>query len=255
MEYSKLQSQLDGVPFIGPDRARALYDHIVRQQPEACLELGFAYGASTCFIAGALEENGAGHLTTVDIERARKWFADPSIEELLQRTGLEEYVTVHREKLSYTWFLKKEIEANTKDDVCEPIYDFCFIDGAHNWGVDGLAFFLADKLLKENGCLLFDDLQWSYDMANEQSIDRVEECGAFVRQMDEDERTDPHVGSIYKLLVQQHPSYGDFIVQDGNWGWARKTRDPSRTLTRIEPTIGSNMKNFAKRAIKKLTSS
>ena len=53
-----------------------------------------------------------------------------------------------REVNSYNWFLKKQIEAQTKDGICEPCYDFIFIDGAKNWTIDGLAFFLADKLLR-----------------------------------------------------------------------------------------------------------
>jgi len=260
MEFREIHDHVKGVPFIDPDRARRLYDHIIESRPTSCLELGFAYGTSSCYIAAALDELGAGHLTTVDIERAKTWFRDPSIEDLLKRTGLGKYVTVSREKLSYTWFLGKKIAESTKDGVCAPIFDFCFIDGAHNWTVDGLAFFLVDKLLKEGGWLLFDDLNWSYGMAGPDSIAKVEECGIPVTLMDEDERTAPHVGMVYELLVAQHPSYGDFIVEDGAWGWARKSSDPNRTLTAVEVAAfaaegaqgSSQAGSLVRRAVRKL---
>ena len=71
--------------------------------------------------------------------------------------GLGHRVTIHREINSYTWFLKKKIAGQSANGKCEPCYDFCFIDGAKNWTIDGLAFFLVDKLLKADGWILFDD--------------------------------------------------------------------------------------------------
>lgn len=251
MEFREIQNHLKGVPFIGPGKARRLYDHIIENRSTRCLELGFAHGASSCYIAAALDELGEGHLTTVDIERARDWFADPSIEELLDRTGLGKYVTVAREKLSYTWFLNKQVAQNTTNGSCRPIYDFCFIDGAHNWTIDGLAFFLVDKLLKEEGWVLFDDLGWSYATTGAASIAKVEESGIPVTLMDEDERSKPHVGMVFDLLVKQHPSYGDFRIEDKDWGWARKSADPNRTLAEIE-VAPRRRRSLARRAAGRL---
>jgi predicted O-methyltransferase YrrM len=252
MKFREIQGHMEGVPFIGVDKARRLYDHLIEHKATSCLALGFAHGASSCYIAAAIDEMGEGHLTTVDIERAREWFAEPCIEDLLERTGLGEHVTVAREKLSYTWFLQKQVAENTKNGVCQPIYDFCYIDGAHNWTVDGLAFFLVDKLLKENGWVLFDDLGWSYATTGDASIEKVEECGIQVSSMDEDERTAPHVGMVFDLLVKQHPSYGDFLVQGDDWGWARKSRDPSRTLTAVEVQPPKRRRSLARRAAGRL---
>ena len=60
------------------------------------------------------------------------------------------------EPKSYLWRLMKIIEQNS-----EPIYDFIFIDGGHDWYTTGYAFFLVDKLLKPGGYILFDDLDWT----------------------------------------------------------------------------------------------
>ena len=38
-----------------------------------------------------------------------------------------------------------------------------FLDGSHNFDIDGLAVVLAEKLLRPGGWLLLDDLDWTYE--------------------------------------------------------------------------------------------
>src|SRR5687767_1495211 len=104
MKFDAIAAHLDGIPFTSPHKGRVFYDFIMDTRPEQCLELGFAYGVSSCYIAAALHELGRGHLTTVDLLRGLEWF-NPPIETLLARTGLQSWVTVARENTSYTWFL------------------------------------------------------------------------------------------------------------------------------------------------------
>src|SRR5699024_7147399 len=106
------------------------------------------------------DENGRGRLASVDIEASRDF--TPTIEDTLEQLGLSARVDIYREVNSYNWFLKKTIEAQTRDGVCAPCYDFVFIDGSKNFTIDGMAFFLADKLLREGGWILFDDYDWRY---------------------------------------------------------------------------------------------
>lgn len=237
MEFKELQARLDGFTFhtsIGPRRGKILYDAIRESAPSDCLELGFAHGTSSCYIAAALDEVGSGHLTSVDMVSGTEW-QDPSIEDLLRATGLEDYVTVQRENTSYTWFLKKKIEERSSNHGCEPLYDFCFIDGAKNWTIDGCAFFLVDKLLKPGGRILFDDLKYTYQGPKERgaldSIDNID-----LVSMGEDELRTPHVDAIFQLLVMQHPDYSEFLVQDDWWAWARKVRSAEKTLVLDETT-------------------
>ena len=96
------------------------------------------------------------------------------------------------------------IEDCTQGAVCKPIYDFCFIDGAQNWSIDGLAFFLVDKLLKPGGWLLFDDLKWTY--AEKEKRKDISD-GVTIRALGEDEKLQPHVELVFELLVKQHPHY------------------------------------------------
>lgn len=57
---------------------------------------------------------------------------------------------------SYNWSLMKLI----KQHEGAPIYDYCFLDGAHTVAVDALNFFLCDRLLKVGGYMDFDDYEW-----------------------------------------------------------------------------------------------
>ncbi|KRQ10471.1 hypothetical protein AOQ73_08400 [Bradyrhizobium pachyrhizi] len=57
---------------------------------------------------------------------------------------------------SYNWSLMKLI----RQYEGAPIYDYCFLDGAHTVAVDALNYFLCDKLLKVGGYMDFDDYEW-----------------------------------------------------------------------------------------------
>lgn len=221
MKFDTLMSNLSKFQFettIGPEDGERLYNFILQQHPQQCLELGFAHGTSSCYIAAALDELRQGHLTSVDLERAREW-QTPSIEELLAATGLGPYVTVRRESTSYTWFLKKQIEENTAAYRCDPLYDFCFIDGAKHWTIDGFAFFLVDKLLKEGGWLLFDDLAWTRADLPYDSLDYIS-----FQNMGKDELHAAHIDLVFRLLIMQHPSYAEFRIENNWWAWAHKVK-------------------------------
>jgi len=218
MKFRDAAAVLDGVPHISRHSARILYDFVRSQQPAACLELGFAHGASSGYIAAALDENGRGQLTSVDIEASRHF--TPTIEQTFERLDLAALVDVHREVNSYNWFLKKAIEAQTRDGVCTPCYDFVFIDGSKNFTIDGMAFFLADKLLRHGGWVLFDDYDWRY--ADAQARGKDSSDGISSRSLSQDQIDEPNVATIFELLVAQHPDYVDCRVQDRSWAWARK---------------------------------
>ena len=82
--------------------------------------------------------------------------------------------------------------------------------------MDGAAFFLVDKLLRDNGYVLFDDMTWTYANADAWSAQKLEESGILISQMGEDERLKPQVESIFRLLVMQHPNYSDFKIQNND---------------------------------------
>jgi predicted O-methyltransferase YrrM len=229
MTFEDAQQHLKGIPHLGGPQAWELYRFVKDAKPRSCLELGHAHGVSSAYIAAALDEID-GHLDTVDLLSAAD--RDPNLESLLARMQLAHRVTIHREVNSYTWFLKKKIAAQSADGLCRPCYDFCFVDGAKNWTIDGLAFFLVDKLLRSDGWILFDDYSFTY----EKYLKRREVMdGITIRQLGPDERAESHVELIYRLLVRQHPGYSNFILQSECWAWAQKTPDGRRQVMTDRP--------------------
>jgi len=221
-------------PHIAPQQGRVIYDHLRATKPEAVLELGTAHGVSAAYIAAALEANGHGRLTTVDSSQYSGSWQDPAPEEVLAFAGLRDWVSFERSHSTYTWFLKEQIEQRSdRSGNCEPLYDFCFLDGQKNWTVDGLAVFLIEKLLRPGGWLLMDDLGWTYAtyaphrQGWHYSID--------IGSLSEKERREPHMGAVFDLIVKQHPSFTELRIQDEWFGWARKQPDQPRRLT-IETT-------------------
>ena len=225
MKLSEVRTLVRGVPYLGEDEGEELYRFIQDTKPERCLELGHAHGVSSLYIAAALDENGRGHLDTADLETS--FDRDPNLERLLAEAGLARRVSIHREKNSYNWFLKKQIAARSAAAICEPCYDFCFIDGAKNWTIDGFAFFLVEKLLNHGGWLLFDDLNWTLGKHK----GRTQSDGITVRSLSEEEIHEPHIANIFEFLVTQHPEFSNYLVQDRWWAWAQKVQDGRKTIT------------------------
>lgn len=198
-----------------PERGRQLFDWVREHKPTDCLELGFAHGVSTVYMATALQANGQGSLTAVDNRSALD--REPSAADLLGRGSLDGRVELVYESTSYNWFLHRRLREQLADGAIRPVYDFCFLDGAHTWVDDGFAFFLVDKLLRPGGWILFDDLPWKLD-------ERWDVPPA--------ERDVAQVQEVFDLLAVTHPQY-DRIETDGDWGWARKSEAASPAVRTV----------------------
>ena len=136
-------------------------------------------------------------------------------------------MTLVHEETSYTWFLHDTLRAQLKaDGEVEPKYDFVYIDGAHTWDVDALAFALADRLLVPGGWILFDDLDWVLD-ARWPNVPDYQRSLAQIRE-------------VWELLVLTHPRYDEFH-SDGQWAWARKSasEQPSSRLLVKRDLVGA----------------
>lgn len=208
LEIEKSNEILKDVPGMIFDQAVFMDNFLKKHNLNNLLELGFAHGTSSCYMASTLREMGEGHLTTIDLKSAK--FRQPNIETLLDKLDLNDLVTPYYENTSYTWRLMKFIEDNN-----EPIYDFCYVDGAHDWYNDGFAFFLVDKLLKPGGWIIFDDMFWTFESSPAlKNTSRV-------KNMPEDEKSIPHIGQVFNLLVKTHPNYHNFEIHK-SWGIAQK---------------------------------
>ena len=66
MQFDKISRFLQGIPYTSLSKGKNLYDIIIKNKPQNILELGFAHGVASCYMAAALEELGSGKITVVD---------------------------------------------------------------------------------------------------------------------------------------------------------------------------------------------
>ncbi len=212
MHFSEVSSLLKDVPHTKPHRGKLLYDFVLNTKPQSVLELGTAHGVSACYMAAALDEIGSGKILTIDLNSALQ--REPNIFYLLGQLKLQQYVEVSFNDHSYNWELMKLLDKKFEDRGVDKkqIFDFCFIDGAHDWEVDGFAFFLVLKLLKEGAYLLFDDLYWTHE-----ELHGIHEQGKLLTH---DQKTTPHIAKIIKLLVASSEQVENVEVKDG-WAWVK----------------------------------
>lgn len=249
MKFDKVHKQVGDIPFISDLNAKKLYQFIIKEKPTHILELGFAHGTASCYMAAALDEIGIGKLNSVDLQSVKDHFK-PSIEAQLRKLSLDSYVEIYRMKSGYNWFLHDEIktQTNKKTQACEPKYDLIIIDGPKNWTIDSSSFFLCEKLLKPNGWIIWDDYNWTYEAADQR---RDSTDGILHSDLSLDEKRLPHIKEIIELLVLQHPNFNNFIIQeDTDWVWAQKSEQS--TSKKIHYTYSKSFKFFILNWIKKL---
>jgi predicted O-methyltransferase YrrM len=224
MEFNVIAEAVRGFRNMTPDQGRRIYDHIRATRPSEILELGTSYGVSAAYMAAALQANGHGRITTVDHVRSN----DPG--QLLERLAPEVVRRIELVRIadsSYNWWLKQQVETRSDGHGnVEGSYDLCYLDGAHNWTVDGLAVILLVKLLRPGGWLLLDDYAWTY----REDPHGLRERGVFF-PMSDAERSEPHVRDVFELIVKPHPALCEFRVEDEQWAWARKSSEPLRRVT------------------------
>lgn len=214
--------EFDYMPLTSPAMGRLLYEFALSAEVEELLELGTGHGTSAAYIAAALDEKGAGHLTTIDRPDALE--RDPNLHQVLRRLGLQRWVTPLQAG-SYNWVLMGMLEEATDEAATEPCLDFCFIDGAHTWETDGFAFLLVDRLLRPGSFLVLDDLAWSF--ADSPSLRDTER----VQAMTPDERNEHQVHKVVDLLIRTTPGYQVRLL--GNTAFAFKGPPDAPELQRL----------------------
>jgi predicted O-methyltransferase YrrM len=189
---------------------RDLYDSVIAGKRVACLELGTGFGATSCVLAAAMQETG-GKVVTIDMFRHRPVGADL----VAEFVGVEKHLDVVAEALGYNWWLADRIKERSASGTCSPMFDFCLLDGAHEFEPDALAITLATRLCKPAGTIVLDDLNFRLrDVPNW--------SGAFKGKTDR-ELDSYQIGLVWDLIVRPHPDLEDFrVTHDGRIGWARK---------------------------------
>ena len=123
------------------------------QTAKKIAEIGVHKGATSLEFAKHLQSSGK--LTLFDYKDVAK-----KVKNNLAERGflnIEIFGCSYKYLDSYNWQLMKLIKYHTV-----PIYDYVYVDGAHTWAIDGLTFFLVDRLLMPGGFIDFDDYDWSF---------------------------------------------------------------------------------------------
>lgn len=199
------------IGYMTPARAEMIVDLIFDHKLTQAIEVGFAHGVSTSYIAAALEEaspESGALVTSIDIKASAE--LSPKPENFLDALGLTDRVDIYREATCATWRLMRMLDADPS-----PRFDLFFLDGAHTWAADGFLFFLVDRLMRPGGWIVLDDLNWTLAGCPE-SMARPEVAALPIEQRDT-----AQVGKVYDLLIRTHPGYGNFRV-DGQWAFAQK---------------------------------
>ena len=105
---------------------------------------------------------------------------------------------------SYNWSLMRMLA-----ECPRPSFDYVFLDGAHTWAHDALAFLLADRLLAPGGYVDFDDYRWTVRASPSMNP------GAFpeVECLYTDEQIDARqVALVVDLLVRDDDRYEEVVT-------------------------------------------
>lgn len=83
-----------------------------------------------------------------------------------------------------------------------PVFDYVYIDAAHEWLHDGFAFLLLDKLLRPGGVVEFDDYRWTI-AGSPTAGPRVRRAGTHT----DEQMNEAQVKEVIDLLVKPNPRY------------------------------------------------
>lgn len=104
---------------------------------------------------------------------------------------------------SYNWGFKQLMEQRGG----EPFFDYVYIDGAHTWAIDALAFFLCDVLLKPGGHVDFDDYGWTLRGSSLDPAAVPQTADLYTAEQIDDRQ----VKAIVDLLVRPRRDYEEVV--------------------------------------------
>jgi predicted O-methyltransferase YrrM len=168
-------------------------------QPACIAEIGIYEGATSIELAQALGEDGWLHLFDFEdrVSAVQARLADLGFTRVVAHGNSAKALD------SYNWSLMRLLR-----DHDEPIFDYVFLDGAHVWHLDALAFLLVDRLLRPGGHIDFDDYAWSIaaspTMAPNVNLPSAE-------LYTEEQMQEQHVRLIVDLLVRRDDRFVEVV--------------------------------------------
>jgi predicted O-methyltransferase YrrM len=162
-------------------------------------EVGVYEGDTALAVAEHLGGDGEIHLFDYDDKVA-------AAEARLRAAG-HDNVVAHRNSRrlmdSYNWSLMRLLRERRA-----PLFEYVFLDGAHTWAIDALAFLLLDRLLVPGGWIEFDDYHWT--IARSPSM-KPEVFPASARLYTEEQMEEAQVALVVDLLVRRDRRYEELV--------------------------------------------
>lgn len=178
-----------------PYAARIIADLRTRCVAPVVAEIGIGIGATSLAMATALDHRGELHL--FDLE--------PKVRALTDDLAMVGFANVHgqgntdRHWDSYNWTLGRILL-----DGVGRVFDYIYLDGARTFGIDALAFFLCDRLLKPGGLIEFDDCGWSWGATNHMADTRDQFMTA-------EQAATPQVAMVVDVCLRGNREYRPLI--------------------------------------------
>lgn len=182
-----------------PSRHTVRFVERLRPRPRRIAEIGVYRGHTSRELARLLPEDGELHL--FDFEETVDAVASE-----LRAEGFDRVVTHGNTKKvldSYNWSLMKVLQGHAG-----PIYDYVFIDGAHTWHHDALAFLIVDRLLVPGGHVDFDDYHWTLGGSPTLNPRDWPLTGDWYTR---EQIETPQVELVVDLLVRRDPRYEEVV--------------------------------------------
>jgi predicted O-methyltransferase YrrM len=173
-------------------------EHIRKVEARAIAEMGIYKGDTSAKIAEYLNNRGELHLFDFE-DRVTQ------VVKSLRAKGYHN-VIAHanstKTRDSYNWPLMRVLQTGTVT------FDYVFIDGAHTWNVDALAFLLVDKMLRVGGHVDFDDYSWSLASSPSLNPKRFPKTREFYTA---EQIREPQIKLVVDLLVRRDPRYREVV--------------------------------------------
>ncbi len=169
---------------------------IKKSRPKVYAEIGIDKGDTVLEVCRVLEEGAEIHL--FDFKRKT---------DNVQRKISDLYggkFTVRSfgvEKQNYCWDLMKLVAVGRR------IYDYVYLDGAHDLTIDGFAFYLIDRLLNPGGYIEFDDYDWTFGESPTCSPYPPVNNAKIGERYTREQLDTPHIKLIVDNLVKRDPRY------------------------------------------------
>lgn len=166
-------------------------------QKQVYAELGVKHGDTLLAVAEAMP---AGWLHAFDfadtLETVRKRVED--IPELYNKHTWVWHPNSRQTMDSYCWTLGRMIAERVN-----PGFTYVFLDGAHTYETDALAFFLLDRLIRPGAFIEFDDYNWSVQRSDAYRANPVGYNAGWTAE----QRAVPAVAMIVDTLVKGSGRY------------------------------------------------